>query len=65
MLEQKVKELENKLGVAERRINRLIELQTRTAIIAINYRSKFYESTKRTDARSKCHRISERKSQAI
>ena len=44
MLEQKVKELENKLGVAERRINRLIDLQTKTTISAIQYRAKYYES---------------------
>ena len=43
MLEQKVKELENKLGVAERRINKLVELQTNTTLAAINYRCKYYE----------------------
>ena len=68
MLEQKVKELENKLGVAERRINRLIYLQTKTTISAIQYRAKYYESirdSKRERAGSMYLRATEREHQTV
>ena len=43
MSQNRIEELEKKLAVAERRINRLIELQTNTTLAAINYRCKYYE----------------------
>ena len=68
MLEQKVKELENKLGVAERRINKLVELQTNTTLAAIQYRAKYYESirdSKRERAGSMYLRATEREHQTV
>ena len=68
MSQNRIEELEKKLAAAERRINKLVELQTKTTISAIQYRAKYYESirdSKRERAGSMYLRATEREHQTV